>query len=129
MALPALNINAVFRGDPTRTLTLRRQFVAAINARFRALKGAVNRKILTDNFLDPIGYEGPSLPPRVIAFPALAKRYEYRRSTSKIDQFMSWLEEQEAAGILEMTAGPGIAGPQPWTNTYIQSSSSLQRSS
>lgn len=121
MAQPALSINAVFRGDPTRTLTLRNRFVSDVNRRYRALKGDINRKIIKENFLAPVPHEGPPMPPRVIPFPALAVRYEYQRSAAKMDEFMEWLIEQEEAGILEITGGPGITGQAPWTNTYIQS--------
>jgi SPP1 gp7 family putative phage head morphogenesis protein len=124
MALPAIKftLNTARNFDPTRTLVLRGQFVAQVNKRFRALKGAINQLLTKDNFLDPVKpteYQSGVIPI------ALAAKYEYMRSDVKVDQFMEWLKDQEGQGILEIIQRPGglrRGQSQAWSDTYIRSS-------
>jgi proteasome lid subunit RPN8/RPN11 len=124
MALPALkfSINTARDVDPTRTIVLRGQFVAQVNKRFRDLKGAINKLIIEDNFLDPVK---PTEYQPGITLIGLAAKYEYLRSDVKVDQFMDWLKDQEAQKILKITqrlGGLRRGQSQAWTDTYIQSS-------
>jgi len=117
---PKIIVDNVRDKDPTQTIVLRQLFVAQINKRFRALKGAINEKLITEKYL-----EGEKIP-----LVTQAKRYKYRYADRKLNGFMEWLESEEAKGILEMVPGrqgTGFAIPVgelgqeiPWTDTYIQ---------
>lgn len=117
----SLRINTAFRTDPTRTTMLRQAFVREMNKRFNQLKRDIQISIV-DN--DCFGIQPDVL--RTLT-PAAAKAYEFARSFEKVELFMKWLEEQEAAGILELVTRPGIhrgiqiASPSPWTDIFIDS--------
>jgi SPP1 gp7 family putative phage head morphogenesis protein len=104
--------------DPTRSITLRKRFIAEMNKRFRALKGDINKTIV-DN--DALGIADRQ-PPLTLA-PAAPKAFAFTRDVTKVEGFMAWLREQEEQGILEVTAAPGSpTGTEPWTNPHIRSS-------
>lgn len=102
--------------DPTRTLTLRSAFVADATRRFRALaqvitESVVDRDVFQLGRPNIIGNLEPASPN---AFIGLSK-------AEQITAFNEWLEEQEAAGILEVVPGP--AGAQrAWSDQYVRSS-------
>lgn len=100
--------------DPTSTLVLRRRFSADMGRRFRDLKGQIRKRIVDENFF---GYEYDASPDVVIA----QAGFEYRNASEKLEQFMSWLRDQQDAGVLELVFRPTLGGTQPWTNVYIQS--------
>lgn len=106
--------------DPTRTLTLRRQFSAQMTRRFRALKGLINQAVVAE---DVFGLrEGPVLLAE-LSTPG-PKMFEFRRNSEKVDLFMEWLDEQERRGVLEVIDVPGALGlgvEDPWTNKFVQS--------
>jgi hypothetical protein len=109
-------INAILKTDPTRTTTLRAKFVADVERRFRKLKADIRTSIIKN---DCFGIQ-----PEVIALsPVHPKAYEFKRTADKIEAFMLWLEEQEAAGILEIIRRPGgLRGMyEAWSDTYIHS--------
>lgn len=117
----SLRVNRVFRTDPTRTTTLRQSFVREMNKRFNQLKKDIRISIL-DN--DCFGIQ-----PDVLGTlaPIRTKAYGFARSSEKVRLFMNWLEEQQAAGILEIVTRPGIhrgiqaMSPSPWTDVFIDS--------
>jgi len=104
--------------DPTMTLTLRAKFVAQMNKRFRALKGAINKSII-DNDCFAI----KKTVANVALTPLGAKTFQYTKDPEKIKGFMTWLKGEEEKGILEISMVPSMMGPTgvPWTNVYIQS--------
>jgi hypothetical protein len=81
--------------------------------RFREL-GTEIRKAIVD--LDVLGLRDREGAVNVLPDPA---DFVHRRDLGKIDAFMRWLQQEEARGVLQVTYGP--TGPQPWTNTYVQS--------
>jgi len=87
--------------DPTRTITLRRQFVADFHRRFRELK-----KIISDYFSNQF-----------------VGNFEYKYTAEKHQLFMDWLNLQEELGLLEtftqVVPFRAIPANQPWINTYI----------
>jgi hypothetical protein len=111
-----LATNAILKTDPTRTTTLRAKFVADVERRFKKLKSDIRTSIITN---DCFGIQ-----PEVVALsPVRPKAYEFKRTADKIDAFMLWLEEQEAAGVLEIIRKPGgLRGMyEAWSDTYIYS--------
>jgi len=127
-------INATVRGDPTHTLTLRRNYVAEVNKRFRALKGVIRQSII-DN--DCLGLREEQSPHVQAASdiksdswqnikgkfnPIPAKRFAFNRSGDKIQGFLNWLEDQQINGILETSEAPqiGTAMEKQWQNKYIR---------
>ena len=125
------NINTARDSDPTRTIVLRYQFISQVNKRFRDLKGAINRLLTKDNFLEPVKLTEylPQFPLAIISpgiIPiGLAAKYEYLRADVKVEQFMDWLRDQESQGILEFFYRPGglrRGQSQAWTDMYIRSS-------
>lgn len=124
-----VNIYTLMEYDPTRTITLRRRFVADVDKRFNELKKVIKKSIV-DN--DCFGLKEKD---NVIKFPAQKtsaiqeRAFEFKRSDQKVDAFMDWLNEQEEKGILEVTTGPRLdtAGfsqksNEAWSNIYIRSS-------
>jgi hypothetical protein len=111
-----MTFNRALRYDPTRTLTLRNRFAADVTKRFNALKRDISISIVDR---DCFGIQ-----PDLIALAASAYRaFDFPRTQEKIAGFMAWLQEQEDAGILEVSIRPGtLRGiEEAWTDTYIQS--------
>jgi len=92
--------------DPTRTITLRNQFIADFQRRFRQLKGWIVNYLVDQNKLQPI-----------------TSNFEYRYAAEKHQLFMDWLAEQESKGVLQIIRRDvpyrTIPANQPWINTYI----------
>lgn len=108
--------NAISRVDPTRTLTLRRRFVADVEARFKAMKKTILKSIVEN---DAFG-----LNPNIQALQAAPRNaFAFPRTDQKIAAFMEWLAEEQRRGVLEVYIRPNtIRGiEQAWTDTYIQS--------
>src|SRR3972149_6897295 len=112
-------LTKAYQYDPTRTLTLRNRFVADLTRRFKALKKAINKKVVVDDFFKV------KEPKQIITF-----AYDFPSSKDKVSEFMEWLKEQEQIYLLsEGKAGINvIQGDQigkgiekAWTNQYIQS--------
>lgn len=93
--------------DPTKTLTLRKQFEAEAYRRFRWLKGQVLKQIVE---LDGFGLK------------TNRGRFEFERSAEKVAAFMQWLEQMQRAGILGITQGNAIqsSAANAWTSVYIE---------
>lgn len=85
------------RRDPTRTTTLRKRFEQDVNARFRQMRGGVNR-YFQDN----------------------AERFQFVRDDQKVAEFMRWLEQEQSL-VLGVQRGADIASAasQSWANEYV----------
>lgn len=111
-------INSLFKSDPTRTLTLRNQFVADMVRRFKKIRMDIDKSVRVN---DCFGLLQPShsinaleaIPPRAFAF---------QRDSEKVNSFMEWLEKQVGDNVLEIYPGQqiGTAVEQAWTNKYVQ---------
>jgi len=116
-----LSANAVQQFDPTHTLTLRNAFARDMNKRFTELRGIIRQAIVDEDVF------GLTNPPTVLQLSTPGQEaFAFSRSGQKVNQFMSWLKEQEQLGILEVNDfGFGIQfgqGIEPaWTDKYIQS--------
>jgi SPP1 gp7 family putative phage head morphogenesis protein len=106
---PAIHTHAAaIRYDPTKTTSLRRKFEGEAALRFRKLKGKINRLLIIDDAF------GLTTNKRQFAFP---------RSSEKVSAFMEWLDTQQKAGILEVSAGVGSrsAASTSWSAVYVRS--------
>lgn len=124
--------NAQLRGDPTRSLMLRRAYSAQMTKRFRALKGVIRESLITNDALGlkteqqqqavPKGKDAEAIKGAFNPIPA--RRFDFARSSDKIEGFMDWMNEQQRKGILEVTQGRqvGRAMEDHWQNMYIRSS-------
>ena len=110
-------INNILQFDPTRTLTLRKAFVADIDRRFNALKRLIKTSMV-DN--DCFGLVTPATPFSALAA-ATPGQFRFDRSAAKVEGFMAWLHEQEKAGLLELVQKSRIGAPVEalWANIYI----------
>ena len=114
-----ITTNKALQYDPTRTITLRKQFSADMYNRFRLLKGMVNELV---NKMDVFGLRPQ---PQVGLFDnALApKAFLFKTDAEKVNDFMGWLNEMEDKHILEVTARNGrrVVARNEWENIYIGS--------
>lgn len=119
---PGLSVyQGVQQFDPTRTLSLRNAFAREMAKRFAGLRGVIRKAIVTQ---DVFGLTSGS---NIIAFAEFSvprkNAFAFPRSADKVQAFMSWLRQQEQAGILEVRefqqVGAGIE--RAWTNKFIDS--------
>jgi len=116
---------AVSRYDPTRTIHLRNAFVRDLNKRFRALRGIIRRAIVEQDCFGMLDRKF-----KVTALAAFdfflpeRKAFAFPRSEEKVNAFMSWLQGQEAKGLLEIGTMQqiGTSTETAWTNKYIKDS-------
>jgi len=97
--------------DPSRTTTLRRQWMADINKRARLLKGDILKWLDKD---DQLGLK-PLPHPFQNSLSVNVRQYQFLSDPEKLAEFKGWFKEQVDQGILEVDRKP------PWTNTYVDS--------
>ena len=110
-------INNILQFDPTRTLTLRKAFVADMDRRFNALKRLIKTSIVGN---DCFGLVTSATPFSALAA-ATPGQFRFDRSAAKVEGFMKWLQEQEKVGVLELVQKSRIGAPVEalWANVYI----------
>ncbi len=100
--------------DPTRTLMIRKRWEADLNKRFRLLKQRI-RQVLSD----PNVFGGPRVTTNK------AGQFDFARDDRKVDEFMSWLDEQQRSGEIQLINRPSTGAPSAldsrWANVYIDS--------
>jgi SPP1 gp7 family putative phage head morphogenesis protein len=101
------------RRDPTRTTSLRKQFVSAMHRRFNALSEAIQQLVVDD---DAFGLSSA----RILSFNQQVDYQAWRFSTDakKVEAYRKWLKSQVDAGILTQVGG---FEDKPWTAPYIES--------
>lgn len=115
-------LNTVLRTDPTRTKTIRKRFLAAVNRRFKTLQNEITTSIVTND-----GFGLSASTPEALRINAAAGvgAFNFPTDVEKIEAFMSWLKESEATNVLELIDQPLImpigTGAAPWANTFIHS--------
>jgi SPP1 gp7 family putative phage head morphogenesis protein len=122
-----LSILDAKRSDPTGTLSLRGKFEQKLVGKFNRLKTLINQSIVQN---DAFGLKaqriGDSIPQSIIvdaqALPIRA--FTFERPAEKVDRFMSWLQQAQNDGILEVQQGASMssAARASWMNTYIDTS-------
>lgn len=105
--------------DPTFSDPLIKRWFAEISRRFNSLSQAVIQYIYTDNRLG--GKEETSGPLDITSL--AARKYVYEHSPDKAKEFMDWLDQQVADGIMEVEKRPWMVGQgySLWTDTYVHS--------
>jgi len=100
--------------DPTRTTTLRNEFVKKMDNRFTKLCNAIITKVIDEDCFGLNAIQVNDLP-NAFAFP---------RSADKVKAFMQWLDQQVKEGILSVKEYEqlGTAIDTAWTNLYITDS-------
>ena len=103
--------------DPTKTTTVRRQFLAEVTRRFRELSRRI-REVIVEQ--DGFGLTNPD--PNVIPLRANRGQFEFIRSSEKIEAFLRWLQAAQASAILEIIPGRPItrSGQVAWADKYIE---------
>ena len=120
-----LTINKAFKADPTKTLTLRKRFVAEASRRMRQ----ISKEIITSVYVnDAFGLDSGSPQIKTLAA-AQAGEFAFAKSADKTRAFLRWLKEQQKIYLL--TGGKKglvvygevtIANYENlWANSYIQS--------
>jgi len=102
-----------FQVDPSRTTMIRRQFVADIHRRMKALEKK-NRELIVDD--DVFGLNDPQSFTILQQVPKQAWRF--LSDAQKVATYRVWLQEQIDLGLLTVDA---IDPLKPWTATYVES--------
>ncbi|MCK5613710.1 hypothetical protein KAR91_68230 [Candidatus Pacearchaeota archaeon] len=97
-----------FPEDPTKTVGIRKRWIAQFNRRYRGLKGRVNRLLLK-------GIEGDIPVPFVDTGRLTANRFEFTSDAETVAQFMAWLQLQIDALLFTDGATP----LNHWQNKFI----------
>ena len=88
------------RYDPTRTITLRKQYEAEMVRRFKALRKEVKEAIL-------------------VSQPMKLNAFEFTRSPRKVPEFMKWLKRRVDFTIFDGVTDISTTN-KAWQNVYIQ---------
>ena len=115
--------NSVLRMDPTRTLALRKRFVADFKRRYRKVRKDITTTIVTN---DAFGLVNPRDElGRIIKVHAAAplRAFAFTTDAKKIEGFLDWLEEEIDLELLEVFSRDGrkILQRNEWMNGYIDS--------
>jgi SPP1 gp7 family putative phage head morphogenesis protein len=105
--------------DPTRTVSLRNAFVKQMDRRFNELSRIITKAIVDQ---DCFGFK---LIPTTYQMTVPGKQaFAFTTSQQKIQEFMTWLQEQVDKGILTVSEYRqlGQAIQQEWTDLYIEDS-------
>lgn len=102
--------------DPTRTIDLRRRFMAAIRARFMRIRKEVVHLVVTE---DAFGLKRRRFSDKTRLRFTFNDRFAFLTDASKVLDFRKWLEERVEAGVLAPVGGvPG----KTWTAEFLESS-------
>jgi len=102
------------RSDPTRTVMIRKAFIAEINRRFRKLRLAVLDFILTQ---DALALDDKTT--RLFETLATRREFEFRTDAGKLEAFNAWFKQQVEADVFSVPAGVDLNAP--WTAKYVES--------
>lgn len=122
-----LVINKIFKRDPTRTLSLRKRFVADMNRRFSLIQKLIYQSIVENDAFGLLDDNVIPFPKTTVirTFAAATKgQFDFPTDEGKVAAFMIWLREQTDQEILMVTRREGreIVGREAWMNVYIDSS-------
>jgi len=113
------------RGDPTRTLLLRQQYVADMTRRFKAIMKDITTSIVKNDCFGLVDDRPviPGIPGLKFNAPIPVREFQFNTSARKVSRFMNWLQTQVDEGMLQTSIGPErtFVGAQRWNNVYIES--------
>lgn len=107
------------KADPTKTLTLRKNFVAEMKRRFRKLRKLVFDLIVTQdafglNDYNPLGRNEDN--------PTINNRWRFDTDEAKVGKFKTWMRQAMDDEILGVRPGGlPLASPDFWTSGYVES--------
>lgn len=104
------NARNPLRRDPTRTTMIRRRFEADLARRFKRLKAAINRFLVTE---DELGLKDKT------TLITMAREFQFRTDAGKLTAFNDWFRQQVDRDILSVPEGTPIG--TPWTAKYVES--------
>ena len=99
--------------DPTRTKTLRGDFEAEVNSRFRGLKGDIREALVDLDVLQLGNDEAVNSAPN-------PGQYEFLSNPEKRQRFQAWLRQQTDSGVLESVDGRRVRRGDHWTAEYVR---------
>jgi len=112
--------------DPSRTITLRRRFVADMRRRFKSVQKAIDELIIENDVFGLRRLPANPLRTHVTVTKTAIKiggkvqimpaAWQFRNDAAKVISFRTWLEEQTKEKILTVDAQG-----RPWLATYIES--------
>jgi SPP1 gp7 family putative phage head morphogenesis protein len=111
-----ISVNQILRYDPTKSTTLRNQFVAAFTKRHRSLKSTIKRNIID---LDIFGMR----PNNISVFQDLPpNKFKFVSDAEKVALFMEWFKKQVREEIFEMyDYDPAlVTGGNWWVDFYVR---------
>lgn len=125
----ALRSNAEIGRDPTRTVTLRREYVRAARKRFREVDRLIRITVGENDALRIDRTRGlgilQQLPPGFKRPPSVGpvREFEFTTAEQRVEAFMDWLGQAVDAEILEVIERDGrrVASRNAWQNTYVRS--------
>jgi len=112
-----IQVNAIIKkGDPTRTLTIRNQFVLEMNRRFLWLKKRIIFAITTQDVFGLLPRTNPFIQQDLVP-----RQFQFLNDPEKVAAFIIWLEEQIRLGIFELTTlnPQAVIGGDWWADAYI----------
>jgi SPP1 gp7 family putative phage head morphogenesis protein len=102
--------------DPTHTTSLRNAFSRNMNRRFAELASVVRKAITVDDCF------GLKIKTHTLQMSTPGKEaFNFSRSSDKVEAFMTWLQKQVDAGIIDFQQ-VGSSVESAWTNMYISDS-------
>lgn len=108
-------MNRVNKFDPTKTLTLRRAFVADMLRRFKSIRRDIITTVDTNDAFGLKQTRNEAAPTDAFAF---------TRTDDKVRAFMAWLAEEQRSTVLEtnFSLRAGTSLNAAWTDIYIENS-------
>lgn len=100
--------------DPSRTTTLRNQYVADFRSRFNWLASQIEKVLVEDDWFGLEEYDP------IKQLLSLNQRWKFMTDADKVDSFNLWLKEKIELGILELE--DGVDPKRPWMSKYINKS-------
>lgn len=112
-----LLVHGAFNYDPTRTITLRNQFVSAMNRRFKQVRKLIKQSIVDRDCFGLIRPTGV----RVLEATS-QQQFAFETDQNKVKGFMAWLQNQIDNNILEIYTAPqlGASVGDNWTDLFIR---------
>lgn len=103
------------RQDPTRTVTLRRRYIADMKRRMRLLESDIRELVVS---LDVFGLKpDPTGGLSTLQLNVEAREWQFQTDAKKVELFNLWFADRVSLRMLEVN---GITG-DPWSATYVES--------
>ncbi len=111
------------RRDPTRTATLRAEYVRGMRKRFGGLRKLITETVVENDALGLADEPPLTLPVLLRGHARAAKRYDFPSDPAgKAQAFLDWLQEAVDADLLDVTyqGGRRVVASTHWQNVYVR---------